>query len=65
MDTPVFDAGRPIAINLRTPQGVKTIRVRFPSDEEWIDRQRRRKAIIDSTTLRKDFIAKIVSHRFV
>jgi len=25
---------------------VKTVRVRFPSDEEWIERQRRRKAII-------------------
>ena len=46
MDTPVFDASRPIAINLRTPDGVKTIRVRFPTDEEWIERQRRRKAII-------------------
>ena len=46
MDNPVFDASRPIAINLRTPAGVKTVRVRFPSDEEWIDRQRRRKAII-------------------
>ena len=46
MDTPVFDASRPIAINLRTPEGVKTIRVRFPSDDEWIERQRRRKAVI-------------------
>jgi len=46
MDTPVFDASRPIAINLRTPAGVKTVRVRYPSDEEWIERQRRRKAII-------------------
>ena len=46
MDTPVFDASRPIAINLRTPEGVKTVRVRFPSDDEWIERQRRRKAII-------------------
>src|SRR5690349_18445976 len=46
METPVFDASRPIAINLRTPEGLKTVRVRFPSDEEWIERQRRRKAII-------------------
>src|SRR5579863_8043552 len=45
-DTPAFDATRPIAINLRTPGGVKTVRVRFPSDEEWIERQRRRKVII-------------------
>ena len=42
----VFDATRPIAINLRTPGGVKTVRVRFPSDDEWIERQRRRKVVI-------------------
>jgi hypothetical protein len=46
METPVFDAKRPIAINLRTPAGVKTVRVRFPTDEEWAERQRRRKVII-------------------
>lgn len=44
--TPVFDATRPVAINLRTPEGLKTIRVRFPSDAEWTERQRRRKVII-------------------
>jgi hypothetical protein len=42
----VFDASRPIAINLRTPGGVKTVRVRFPSDDEWVERQRRRKVVI-------------------
>jgi len=41
-----FDAGRPVALNLRTPAGVKTIRVRFPTDDEWIERQRRRKVIV-------------------
>ena len=45
-ETPVFDASRPITINLRTPGGVKIVRVRFPSDEEWIERQRRRKVVI-------------------
>ena len=45
-NTVAFDANRAIAINLRTPGGVKTIRVRFPSDEEWSERQRRRKVII-------------------
>lgn len=45
-DQYVFDATRPVAINLRTPDGVKTIRVRFPSDQEWSERQRRRKIII-------------------
>ena len=43
---PVFDAARPIALQLRTSAGVKTVRVRFPSDEEWTERQRRRKVII-------------------
>jgi hypothetical protein len=46
METPVFDSTRPIAINLRAPGGVKTVRVRFPSDDEWIERQRRRKVVI-------------------
>lgn len=42
----VFDAARPVAIQLRGPDGVKTVRVRFPSDDEWAERQRRRKVII-------------------
>lgn len=42
----MFDATRPITINLRTPEGLKVVRVRFPSDDEWIERQRRRKAFI-------------------
>ena len=42
----VFDATRPVAMQLRTPSGVKTVRVRFPSDEEWTERQRRRKITI-------------------
>ena len=42
----VFDATRPVAINLRGPDGVKTVRVRFPSDDEWAERQRRRKVIV-------------------
>ncbi len=41
-----FDATRPITLKLRTPEGVKTIGVRFPTDEEWIERQRRRKVLI-------------------
>ena len=44
--TIVFDASRPVTMNLRTPEGVKTIRVRFPTDEEWIERQRKRKVIV-------------------
>ncbi len=45
-DTCVLDALRPIAINLRAPDGVKTVRVRFPSDYEWAAPQRRRKVIV-------------------
>jgi hypothetical protein len=50
MDTnaSVFDATRPVAVQLRGPDGVKTIRVRFPSDDEWAERQRRRKIIVKS-----------------
>ena len=42
----VFDAARPVALHLRTPAGLKTVRVRFPNDEEWIERQRKRKVIV-------------------
>jgi len=45
MENAVFDVTRPILLSLRSPEGVKAIRVRFPSDEEWIERQRRRKVI--------------------
>ena len=44
--TAAFDASRPVTVNLRTPDGMKTIRVRFPTDEEWIERQRKRKVIV-------------------
>ncbi len=46
MEPVVFDATRPVAMQLRTPTGVKTVRVRFPSDEDWTERQRRRKVLI-------------------
>jgi hypothetical protein len=42
----MFDAKQPIIIHLRTPDGVKPVRVRFPTDEEWIDRQKKRKVIV-------------------
>ena len=42
----MFDASKPITIKLNTPEGVKTVRVRFPTDEEWIERQKKRKIII-------------------
>jgi hypothetical protein len=42
----MFDAKQPITLHLRTPDGVKAVRVRFPSDEEWIERQKKRKVIV-------------------
>jgi hypothetical protein len=42
----MFDANQTIAMNLRTPEGLKTVRLRFPTDEEWIDRQKKRKVIV-------------------
>lgn len=44
----LFDQTRPIQIKLQTPEGVKTIDLRFPTDDELGDRQRRRKIIIKS-----------------
>jgi len=43
---PVFNAANQFEIHLRSAQGSKTVKVRFPTDEEWIERQRRRKVII-------------------
>ncbi len=45
-NTAVFDSGRVVALKLNSPSGIKTVRVRFPSDEEWSGRQRRRKVIV-------------------
>lgn len=42
----VFDANRHVEIKLHVAEGTKTVTVRFPTDEEWIARQRRRKIII-------------------
>ncbi len=42
----MFDVTQPIAVRLLTPSGPKTIHVRFPTDEEWIERQRKRKIIV-------------------
>ena len=42
----VFDAGRQVEIQLRSAEGTKTVKVRFPTDEEWTERQRRRKIVI-------------------
>ena len=42
----MFDAKQLMTIHLRTPDGLKTVRVRFPTDEEWIERQKKRKVIV-------------------
>lgn len=41
-----FDAGREIAISMQSPTGPKRIVLRFPTDDEWIERQRKRKVIV-------------------
>ena len=46
MEPITFDVERVIALNLRTPAGTKTVRVRFPSDDAWIRRQKHRKVIV-------------------
>ena len=44
---PVFDTGKLIDLKLMTPEGsAKVITVRFPTDQEWIDRQRRKKFFV-------------------
>ncbi len=45
-DRPTFDSAREISINLRSAEGARKITVRFPTDAEWVERQRRRKIII-------------------
>jgi hypothetical protein len=42
----IFDAARQISLKIQSAEGIKAITVRFPTDEEWIERQRRRKVII-------------------
>ena len=42
----MFDSQKEIHVQLRFADGARTVKVRFPTDEEWIERQRRRKIII-------------------
>jgi hypothetical protein len=42
----VFDVARQVEVQLRSAEGTKTVKVRFPTDEEWTERQRRRKIIV-------------------
>jgi len=42
----MFDSQKEIHVQLRFADGARTVRVRFPTDEEWIERQGRRKIII-------------------
>ena len=44
-DPPVFDATRPLVVKL-PPDGARSVRLRFPTDDEIADRQRKRKAIV-------------------
>jgi len=42
----MFDSQKEIHVQIRSAEGARTVKVRFPNDEEWIERQRRRKIII-------------------
>jgi len=42
----MFHSQKEIHVQLRSAEGARTVKVRFPNDEEWIERQRRRKIII-------------------
>lgn len=42
----MFDTAQKIDLKLQAPEGVKRVTVRFPTDEEWIERQRARKIVV-------------------
>jgi len=42
----MFDVKAEIELTLPSPDGDKTVLVRFPTDEEWIERQKSRRTII-------------------
>lgn len=41
--TPVFDIGQPVKAKIVRPEGDLIVSLRFPIDDEWIERSRRRK----------------------
>lgn len=41
----VFDVSLPVRAKIPSPGGVKEIRLRFPNDEDWIERNRRIKTV--------------------
>lgn len=43
---PVFDAGQKFKIKHLTSAGIKIVEVAFPSDEDWLERESRRRTII-------------------
>jgi hypothetical protein len=45
MEKPIFDASIPINVKVITPEGIKQIAIRFPTDDEWIARSARRKLV--------------------
>jgi hypothetical protein len=45
----LFDANRPITLKTFGPDGIKPITLRFPTDDEWLERESRRKTIIEFT----------------
>ncbi|MDM7995177.1 MAG: hypothetical protein QUT30_05755 [Acidobacteriota bacterium] len=45
-DKSLFDANRQMEFKLQSAEGAKTVTVRFPSDQQWMERQRKRKILI-------------------
>ncbi|MBN1567933.1 MAG: hypothetical protein JXA73_08795 [Acidobacteria bacterium] len=45
----LFDANKPITLKTFGLSGIKPITLRFPSDDEWLERASRRKTIIEFT----------------
>jgi hypothetical protein len=44
---PLFDANLPKKIKYLSPEGIKTAEIQFPSDEDWRERESRRRTIVD------------------
>src|SRR5512136_968438 len=70
---PVFDSERPIKMRLQSPDGLKVLSLRFPSDDEWITRENGKRLItrklpdgseetsLDSEEADAELVAKILT----
>jgi hypothetical protein len=55
----MFDTKREIEVSVLHPSGKKTCRVRWPSDEEWIDHSSRRRVVVSQLS-REESVTDIV-----